>query len=243
MFGFISITAGVDLTQNANSAGSSSVVPILTGGTGANNAAGARTNLGVYSNAETVNEINGAAGWVNFSPNVSSSNASLPLYTRLLNNFPNWSFLMLTQLDLIVYRSGSFQVGKLSVRGSNKANTDPLQVHTANFCTATDNYYGANHPTLYVAFFKDADGKYSLWLKAGSKEGYSASLQWLRVSASKRAVTFWENANFTYQTSLVDKSSRTEPTDLEIQEPGWLEVSDSCKMQSPVPTPTASSTS
>jgi hypothetical protein len=36
VFGFISFTAGVDLTQNANSAGSSSVLPVLKGGTGNN---------------------------------------------------------------------------------------------------------------------------------------------------------------------------------------------------------------
>ncbi|MDR2799537.1 MAG: hypothetical protein LBB07_02865, partial [Bifidobacteriaceae bacterium] len=45
VFGFISFTAGVDLTQNANSVTSASVLPINKGGTGANNANGAAANI------------------------------------------------------------------------------------------------------------------------------------------------------------------------------------------------------
>jgi hypothetical protein len=41
----ISFTAGVDLTQNANSAGSSSVLPVAKGGTGGNTASIAATNI------------------------------------------------------------------------------------------------------------------------------------------------------------------------------------------------------
>jgi hypothetical protein len=41
----ISFTAGVDLTQNANSAGSASVLPVAKGGTGSNNAAEAASNI------------------------------------------------------------------------------------------------------------------------------------------------------------------------------------------------------
>jgi hypothetical protein len=41
----ISFTAGVDLTQNANSAGSASVLPIAKGGTGGNTASIAATNI------------------------------------------------------------------------------------------------------------------------------------------------------------------------------------------------------
>jgi hypothetical protein len=41
----VSFTAGVDLTQKANSATSASVLPINKGGTGANNASGAATNI------------------------------------------------------------------------------------------------------------------------------------------------------------------------------------------------------
>jgi hypothetical protein len=45
VFGFISFTAGVDLTQNANSTASSSVLPIVKGGTGSNTASGATANI------------------------------------------------------------------------------------------------------------------------------------------------------------------------------------------------------
>jgi hypothetical protein len=49
VFGFISFTAGVDLTQNANSAASSSALPVAKGGTGANNGTDAVTNLGAQA--------------------------------------------------------------------------------------------------------------------------------------------------------------------------------------------------
>jgi hypothetical protein len=45
VFGVVSFTAGVDLTNKANSATSASVLPINKGGTGANNASGAATNI------------------------------------------------------------------------------------------------------------------------------------------------------------------------------------------------------
>jgi hypothetical protein len=57
-FGFISFTAGVNLTQNANSAGSSSVLPVVKGGTGQNSLANVTVgNAAKLATARYINDV------------------------------------------------------------------------------------------------------------------------------------------------------------------------------------------
>jgi hypothetical protein len=60
VFGFISFTAGVDLTQNANSAGSSSALPVNKGGTGQNNLANVM-GVGSANKLATARTLSGVA--------------------------------------------------------------------------------------------------------------------------------------------------------------------------------------
>ncbi|MDR2799017.1 MAG: hypothetical protein LBB07_00110 [Bifidobacteriaceae bacterium] len=66
-FGFISFTAGVDLTQSANSAGSSSALPVSKGGTGATTFASGQALIGNGAGALTTRGIDA-------TPNADSEN-------------------------------------------------------------------------------------------------------------------------------------------------------------------------
>jgi hypothetical protein len=231
IFGFISFTAGVDLTNKANSATSASVLPVNKGGTGANNAKGARTNLEVASTAEMDTAITDITDMKPAAPNKSTGESN-PTYARLLNNIGEHTYQRLYKMDFAINEYQRYEDGTLTIRFLYSA-TANRTLNRADFCIEHDNYNGnyAPAPTYYVAVYKDANDVYSIWIKADKR-----ALTYLRMFASKRALSIRESS-LNYVPVPFDLQSRDGPPEgYELQD-NWMEVARRCVLS---PTPTAS---
>jgi hypothetical protein len=125
VFGVVSFTAGVDLTNKANSAGSASVLPINKGGTGGNTAALARTNLGAQetlvsgANIKTIDKTSLLGAGNIDSKNCGYSYRNIPPEAYIVFNakFSAWQTITID----IASDSGYWGHGVLA-KGSNEFN-------------------------------------------------------------------------------------------------------------------------
>ncbi|MDR2799543.1 MAG: hypothetical protein LBB07_02895 [Bifidobacteriaceae bacterium] len=239
VFGFISFTAGVDLTQNANSAGSASVLPILKGGTGANNAADARTNLGVSSTTEMNSAISNAADWRVNSPYIWLQ-TNYELYTKIFDNIENAAYTSTYTFYFEPYHASYYAAGTVTL-STIKANdsTDEIHITSALWCPVR-NYLPststANFDQIYFAVYKNG-GIYSLWVK-------DAKLTPWKAFVSSKIGQYYST---TYQSvrrmnTLLSNTSTTGAEGNKIYD--WVQLITSCGTMppSPAPIPTTSST-
>jgi hypothetical protein len=241
LFGLICAIGGYEI--NSATSGASSVLPIAKGGTGANNAVTARTNLGIYSNTETDTAINNFAGWKNWNPNVSGGQ-NTPTFVRLIDNISTWSYLRQYYFDFYYTRFGMQEVGKMSIMGEYTS-TSTRKLNNACFSSikntsraSTDGY--SNIIPLAVGMF-EKDGIYSIWLRLGYPFETNRN-QYIRMGSARKAYIFIESGmNSTPVDILLDSATRTEPEGLQNT---WIDVRRECSTQNetppdlPTPTPT-----
>jgi hypothetical protein len=186
----ISFTAGVDLTQNANSAGSASVLPILKGGTGANNAAGARTNLGVSSTSEMNDTIENRIGIKNYTPIHTDTNTQ---FVKLFDVDP-WTYGWTIYFDFgFRLGGGAGIVGNLTLYGNGGNPPGKAEIQNAAFCgtgidTPDKNYLEGLD--LFIISLETVVGKNSIWLYADSRK---SQLRLHFIDSSKQAKVLYEN--------------------------------------------------
>ncbi|MDR2799073.1 MAG: hypothetical protein LBB07_00395 [Bifidobacteriaceae bacterium] len=128
----ISFTAGVDLTQNANSAGSSSALPVSKGGTGANNASGALTNLGAQEklvSGTNIKSLNGTSllgkGDIRLKTCVNIfSNLGVKAYMVFTAQFTIWQ-----QLSIEISSDQGYWGHAVLAKSTNEYNLNPTKFY------------------------------------------------------------------------------------------------------------------
>jgi hypothetical protein len=225
----ISFISGVNINNQANSAGSSSVLPVSKGGTGSNNAGGARTNLEVYSTAETDANLEKNIGWKSYTPNINANVTDF--YVKLIDNVPLIAFTHAYSFDAYMREFNDFSTGKFYIRFSY-ASPGLRTINSAIFC-GVSNYKGnyTNAAKYYVGVIKNSNDVYSLWLKQDSKV-------WLNILTSKKAVRFqdaYDGGGLVTVDMALSDATHDEPEGLEGS---WVQVRRECE-NPPAPTPTS----
>jgi hypothetical protein len=131
----ISFTAGVDLTQNANSAGSASVLPVNKGGTGGNTASIAAANiLGTnFSNYDGILPLTkgglGVNANTNDGKNAARNNLKLPLTERYDYEESNTWVKVASQYVMVGGNSYTYySVWKITMMGELNSSIAPQEL-------------------------------------------------------------------------------------------------------------------
>jgi hypothetical protein len=227
----ISFISGVNINNQANSTASSSVLPIVKGGTGANNAATARTNLGISSTTDMNTAISYASDMKGEYPYLWDG-ASGNTYSKMFDNVTTTAEYRATYIFSALFNRNYTMSGGTIYINTNRSNATNQEIQSAYWCPSASRANAWDF--VYYALVDNGNGTFSIWQKF-------VHPLWSSYFASKKAqVYIAKNLSISQREVLLNNTSRTEPEG--ITEKGWIPLQVSCASP-PSPTATPSSTS